>query len=410
MGIFDRIFKRGVQSRSMSAARSSASNSIFYPTSPNFSDKVGAVRSCKKIISESIAKIPLEVKRYNSYGRYYVRDVKNPLYDVLSVRPNARMTAFDLIRSMVIQMLDYGNAYLLPVRDVMGNVEALYLLEGVAYDQYSNTYTVNDATNNISGVFTSDEVIHLRNLGSNGYVGESTILQASRVIGISAAADQELSQLFSTGSRFRGIISGDSSQPMGFGANAVKGLQEVRNQMSEELRNGETIVYLAGDMKFTPFSMTPADVQLLDNKKFTVSEIARFFGVPASLIGGDGGSSYSNAENDNVNFVNLTLSPLLRQIELELSAKLITPEQRGYYHIQFDRDALYTSDLTTKASYIKATIEAGVRTVNEWRKAEGFPALEGGDEAVVSANLVTLKSRINEGNNGNTQPTQSATE
>jgi hypothetical protein len=88
----------------------------------------------------------------------------------------------------------------------------------------------------------------------------------------------------------------------------------------------------------------------------------------------------------------------------ELNAKLIDPMMRGYYKIQFDREALYTTDLTTKANYMKATIEAGVRTVNEWRRADGFPMLEGGDEAVVSANLVTLKSRINEGQQeGNTQ-------
>ena len=119
----------------------------------------------------------------------------------------------------------------------------------------------------------------------------------------------------------------------------------------------------------------------------------------------DGGSTYSNAEMDSVLFLNGALSPLLRQIELELSAKLIADEERGYYKIQFDREALYTTDLTTKANYMKATIESGVRTVNEWRKVEGFPALVGGDEAVVSANLVTLKSRINEGQQeGNTQP------
>jgi HK97 family phage portal protein len=158
-------------------------------------------------------------------------------------------------------------------------------------------------------------------------------------------------------------------------------------------------------MKFTPFTMTPADVQLLDNKKFTVKEIGRFFRVPPSMLYEDGGSTYSNAEMDSVLFLNGALSPLLRQIELELSSKLIADEERGYYKIQFDREALYTTDLTTKANYMKATIESGVRTVNEWRKAEGFPALVGGDEAVVSANLVTLKSRINEGQQeGNTQP------
>lgn len=405
MGLFSRLF--GQQQRSACELRYEGNVPVLYPASPRLAEKVAAVYSCEKLISESIAKIPLEVKRYNSIGRYYVRDVKNPLFDVLATRPNPRMTAYDLLRATVMQMLNYGNAYLFPERNSMEDVVALYLLENVSYDQRSNLYTVNDSTNGISGIYTADEIIHLRNLGSNGYVGESTIKQAARVIGISSAADDELNKLFATGSRFRGILTGKPTV-MGVGGAQQKQLEDVRDRVKGELAMGETIVYLPGEMQFSPFSMTPADVQLLDNKKFTVKEIGRFFRVPPSMLYEDGGSTYSNAEMDSVLFLNGALSPLLRQIELELFSKLIRPEERGYYRIQFDRDALYTTDLTTKANYMKATIEAGVRTVNEWRKAEGFPALDGGDEAVVSANLVTLKSRINEGNEGDTKPATSA--
>lgn len=404
MGIISNIFRRKQHIRSVGTLRQEGGRVVYYPSSPLFAEKVAAVYSCEKLIAESIAKIPLELKRYNGVGRYYVRDVKNPLFDVLATRPNARMTAYDLLRGTVMNMLNYGNAYLFPVRDAVGNVVELYLLEGVAYDRYSNTYTVNDNTNGIYGVYTADHIIHLRNLGSDAYLGESTIRIAARTIGISTDADNELSRLFSSGSRYRGILTGNPSV-MGVGAAQRNQLSEVRDKLTADLANGETIVYIPGDMRFSTLSMTPTDVQLLDNKKFTVKEIGRFFRVPPSMLYEDGGSTYSNAEMDSVLFLNGALSPLLRQIELELSAKLIGDEERGYYRIQFDREALYTTDLTTKANYMKATIESGVRTVNEWRKAEGFPALVGGDEAVVSANLVTLKSRINEGQQeGNTQP------
>lgn len=404
MGIFD-IFRKQKQHLRSSAGtvRQEGGRLVYYPSSPTFAEKVAAVYSCEKLISESIAKIPLEVKRYNSTGRYYVRDVRNPLYDILATRPNARMTAYDLLRGTVMNMHNYGNAYLYPERDGKGDVVALYLLEGVNYDRYTNTYSVSDNTNGIYGVYTADRIIHLRNLGSDAYLGESTIRIAARTIGISTNADNELSQLFTSGNRHRGIITGSAEAPLGYGANKIDAMNKAKEDMQNALRSGETIVVLPGDMKFSPFSMTPADVQLLDNKKFTVKEIGRFFRVPPSMLYEDGGSTYSNAEMDSVLFLNGALSPLLRQIELELSAKLIADEERGYYKIQFDREALYTTDLTTKANYMKATIESGVRTVNEWRKVEGFPALVGGDEAVVSANLVTLKSRINEGNQGNSQ-------
>lgn len=404
MGIFDRLFSRSKsERRSLGRFAVEGGRVVYYSASPDFAKKVGAVYRCEKLISESIAKIPLEVKRYNSIGKYYMRDVKNPLYDVLNIRPNARMTSYDLLRATIIKMLDSGNAYLYPERE-NGNVVALYLLENVAHDKMSNTYMVSDSINNIHGTFTGDEIIHLRNIGRDGYTGESTISKAARVIGISSSADEELSSLFATGSRYRGIITGNPQGAIGVGGAAKDQLKAVRDNMREELQQGETLVWLPGEMKFMPFSMTPADVQLLDNKKFTVQEVGRFFSVPPHMLYTDGGNAYSNAENESVEFMNDTLSPLLTQIEKELNAKLIDPMMRGYYKIQFDREALYTTDLTTKANYMKATIEAGVRTVNEWRRADGFPMLEGGDEAVVSANLVTLKSRINEGQQeGNTQ-------
>lgn len=403
MGFFDKIFLRSRnQKRSLGRFAIEGGRVVYYSASPDFAKKVGAVYRCEKLISESIAKIPLELKRYNSIGKYYVRDVKNPMYDVLALRPNGRMTAYDLFRSAIIKMLDSGNAYLYPERE-NGVVVALYLLENVAHDKLSNTYMVNDATNGIYGTYSGEDIIHLRNIGRDGYSGESTISKAARVIGISASADEELGQLFSTGSRYRGIVTGNSSQVMGLGAAQKKQLEDVRDQLKSELSAGETIVYLPGDMKFTSFSMTPADVQLLDNKRFTVQEVGRFFSVPPHMLYTDGGNAYSNAEMESVEFINDTLSPLLTQIELELSAKLIPAEMRGYYRIQFNRELLYTTDLTTKANYMKATIEAGVRTVNEWRRADGLPALVGGDEAVVSANLVTLKSRINDGKDGDTQ-------
>lgn len=117
MGIISNIFRRKQYIRSVGTLRQEGGRVVYYPSSPLFAEKVAAVYSCEKLIAESIAKIPLELKRYNGVGRYYVRDVKNPLFDVLATRPNARMTAYDLLRGTVMNMLNYGNAYLFPVRD-----------------------------------------------------------------------------------------------------------------------------------------------------------------------------------------------------------------------------------------------------------------------------------------------------
>jgi HK97 family phage portal protein len=351
-----------------------------------------------KLISESVARIPLELKRYDAAGRYFRNDFTNPLYTVLAEQANSRQTAFELLRGAVVQMLVEGNAYLLPRRNALGDVEELILLRGVTYDSRTNLYRVTDTVHGIDEIFFADDIVHLRNLGlRDDLEGVPTIKQASTSIGLSASADNELGNLFKTGSRYRGFITGRGSADGGLiGAHQDKALEDMRNRLKSDLASGDSLLWLPEDMDFKALSMTPQDLQLLENKKFTVKEIGRYFRVHPSMLYEDGGSTYSNAEMDSVLFLNNTLWPILRQIELELTCKLIPREERGYYRIKFDKDEMYTTDLSTKAKYMTDTIANGVYTINDWRHREGNPPVEGGDVAMCSANLVTVGSRVAE--------------
>ena len=408
MGFLDRLFKR---SASVAVPVSIGNDRwTYYYAGAGTAEKVAAVYSCVKLISESVASIPLELKRYDPAGKYFRNDYGNPLYTLLAEQPNSRQTSFEFIRSIVVRMLVDGNAYVYPRRNAFGDVAELLLLQGVSYKVKDNVYRVDDAVNGIDEVLMPGEIIHLRNLGlSDDYVGVPTIRQAATAIGLSASADGELSNLFKNGSRYRGFITGKSN---GTGSSLVgvhqdKALEDMRNRLKSDLAAGDSLLWLPEDMDFKALSMTPQDLQLLENKKFTVKEIGRYFRVHPSMLYEDGGSTYSNAEMDAVTFQNNTLLPILRHIELELACKLIHPDERGRYRIKFDQDEMYTTDLSTKANYMKATIEAGVYTINDWRHKEGNPPVEGGDVAMCSANLVTVGSRVAESqkleneNNGN---------
>ena len=382
---------------------------MYVNASPQLAEKIAAVYSCVKLISESIAKIPLEYKRYNKYGKYFVRDYSSPLYDILNVRPNEKMSAYDFMRGLWVKVLMEGNGYVLIRRDIYGKVDDLVLLNSVTYDAPTNTYSVNDYVNGIVGTYMSGDIIHIRNLGfGDGLTGESTIRMAARVIGVSASADRELTEVFDAGGRQRGIITGGDSGQMGFAAQKDTQVAKQAASMAERLRSGERIIPMPGDMKFTPFQMTPADIQLLDNKRFTVKEIGRFFRVSPSLLYEDGGNTYTNAEMSPVVFLNTTLSPLLTQLEQEFMHKLISKENRAYYRITFDRDVMYNTDLTTKTNRQRGMLETGIKTVNELRRDEGMPAIEGGDVPMISANLVPLKERVNPQNVEPKQPNKNA--
>jgi HK97 family phage portal protein len=396
MGFLDRFFKR---SASVAVPVSIGNgNWAYYYAGAGTAEKVAAVYSCVKLISESVASIPLELKRYDPAGKYFRNDYGNPLYTLLAEQPNSRQTSFEFIRSIVVRMLVDGNAYVYPRRNAFGDVAELLLLQGVSYNVKDNVYRVIDTVNGIDEVLMPYEIIHLRNLGlRDDYEGVPTIRQAATAIGLSASADGELSNLFKNGSRYRGFITGKSGAGASLiGAHQDKALEETRNKILTDLASGANIVCLPEDTDFKALSMTPQDLQLLENKKFTVKEIGRYFRVHPSMLYEDGGSTYSNAEMDAVTFQNNTLLPILRHIELELACKLIHPDERGRYRIKFDQDEMYTTDLSTKANYMKATIEAGVYTINDWRHKEGNPPVEGGDVAMCSANLVTVGSRVAE--------------
>lgn len=128
-------------------------------------------------------------------------------------------------------------------------------------------------------------------------------------------------------------------------------------------------------------------MQFLESRKFTVRDICRFFGVHPSFVFDDTSNNYKSAEMANVAFLSNTLNPLLRNIENEFLRKLIAPSLCCKRKFEFDRRALYSSDLDSKVKYQTATIAAGIYTVNDWRQIENRPPIKGGDKILVSANL-----------------------
>ncbi|MGL5262211.1 MAG: phage portal protein, partial [Bacteroides sp.] len=158
-------------------------NSRVYVGSQESAMKLATVFRCTSILSGSIASLPLQVKRKKN-GYFTIAD-DDPLDYILNKVANPRMTSYDLIENAVIQMVNSGNAYILPKYDVNADPVELILLapNTVNYDLSSDTYTVNDFINNVYGSYLPEEIIHLKNLSlDGGYTGVSTIRYASTVM------------------------------------------------------------------------------------------------------------------------------------------------------------------------------------------------------------------------------------
>jgi len=349
--------------------------------------RVGTVYRCVNLLADSVANLPIQYMRKK--GDIFIDDVNSSLHYLLTVQPSPAMSAVDFWRQAVQYILLRGNAYIVPVFDFVSmDWMRLVLVDPrcVAHDTINDTYSICDITAGISGVYNEAEIIHLKNYTNDGKNGISTLSFARTTTDIALTGDQETLSQFTNGGSVRGIVSNDTSV-RGFGEYQDKQLEKTANDLDERFRSGERIVSVPGQVQLSPISLSGADMQFLENRKFTVRDICRFFGVHPSFVFDDTSNNYKSAEMANVAFLSNTLNPILRKIEVELHRKLVAPSLCCKRKFQFDRRGLYACDLDSRTKYQAQTIAAGLYTVNEWRKEENKPAVEGGDTVLVSANL-----------------------
>lgn len=354
--------------------------------------KLSAAYRCTAILSGTIASLPLQYKRKKN--GVFVPDEKETLYRLPTRRPNNRMGSFEFIRNMVILMVNRGNAYIF-IRRTFGEPTALILLSpgSTTYDKYTDTYTVCDIINHINGVFESNDIIHLRhNSQDGGYTGVSVIESASRVMSVAASADNQTLKTFQNGGKIKGIISGIKGESKGLNALSDNQTSDVAERVESELSSGRDIVSVSGDMSFSQLSFTPADTQLIENKKLTVLDICRFYGVHPDKVFAGQPTNYKASETGQVSYLTDTLQPYLRQIESEFETKLIYDAVAFDYKIGFDLSVLYQTDLMTQVTYWKTLLEIGGITSNEIRSHLGKAPISGGDIMFITCNVAPADS------------------
>lgn len=348
---------------------------------------VATVFRCVKLLSESVANLPLQyLKRKDGI----FTEVSNDRLDyLLNVQPDNAINAFDFWRQVVQELLLDGNAYIVPVYNTVSmELDRLALCERgtVMHDTIHDIYTVRDLNNGISGVYTEDEIIHIKGLTlRNSKKGVSVLTYARLTMNIAATGDQETQNRFANGGNVRGIVSNDTSV-RGFGEYQDKQLEKTAENLDSRFQSGERIVSLPGQVDFKQISLSSTDMQFLESRKFTVIEICRFFSVPPTFVYADTSNNYKTVEQADVDFLSHTLNPLLRNIEIELRRKLIAPSLCRKYKFKFDRRELFACDLNGMMNYGTKLLQIGT-TVNEVRRMNNLTPVDCGDTVLVSANL-----------------------
>ena len=349
--------------------------------------KISAVYRCVAILSGTIAALPLYPRRKSNKGDFAI-DYDSPLYSLLKWQANPQMSTYQLLENAVVDILLNGKAYIFP-KYRKGELYELVLLDrgSVHYDEFKGTYTISDHKNNIFGQYDPWRIICLQNK-----LGISTIQYASRILNISANADEQTLVNMRNGNKEKGFLTGGSAMT-GMGTVQDEQVDRVAERLREQLSSGESVMRLPGELQWQPYSISPADAEILDNRKFGVFEICRFFGVHPDKVFVEQTSNYKASENSQTSFMTDTLQPLLAQIESEFTIKLMPKKLVGkQVKIEFDRVALYQLDPISAASYYKNMFEVGGINTNEIRLSENKPPVEGGDVAFVTANVAPITS------------------
>lgn len=388
------------EARSADAVNWSGSLVEADPYSDSKALKIATLYRCINIKASAVASMGMTLRRRRKFDvggnvhQTYVADEGDSLNWLLSMRASRKMSSFDLLFNMTAQLDLYGNAYVLPLYRG-GEVSELVLLApwAVSYDKYKDKYTISDVVNGLSDVVDEDDIIHVRNFSTDGgYTGVSTLAFAANSLGIAYNTDKQQADMFATGSTLRGFISGDQSTVQGFGQLQDSQLASVGERVETQLRSGRRIFSLPGVMRFNQLQLSPADMQLLDSKKFNCLEICRFMGVHPDKVFQSTSTNYKASENSQTVFMTDTLQPLIRKIESEFNVKLLGPQLMKRMRITFNLDRYYESDILSKADYYLRMEQAGALTPNEIRSREGRAPVDGGDATFISCNVAPITS------------------
>lgn len=387
------------------------------------------------LIMQTMGQMRVQYQKMNGEGGNFIEDRygdASRLNYLLQVRPNPLMTASQLQEQIEFRKIYYGNAFVYIERDFSGWPKNLWLCTGGGYDPISNTYHLvynRDGRPALTIAAEAQDVLHYKNifLTDDFFMGIPTIVYAMKTLSIAATADEQTLKDMAKGGKQKVILQEEKSPTLGTRGRANRQeLKKMTRQFAEDWTDGDFILL---DNVASPqiISQTAQQLQVLENRGFQVSDIARILGVPRIMMMEDQGASYKMPEHATQEFLLRTIQPRIREYEDELNSKMLTVDDFGKRRIHVCELALRRLDAKGQAEIDKMHLESGW-SVNEIRSQYDLPNIPDGDEHYVSMNLGVVGSpKLKEGSGagrpsglqtidstqnggGETQETKTATE
>lgn len=415
MGILSGLFHSRDKPRdSMNGSRYSfffGGTTAGKPVNEQTAMQMTAVYSCVRILSETVAGLPLHVYRYNDTGGKE-KILQHPLYKLLHDEPNPEMTSFAFRETLMSHLLLWGNAYAQIIRNARGEVLALYPLmpNKMTVDRDSNGrlfYLYQKSTDDAptlgkdSRVYLDpSDVLHIPGLGFDGLVGYSPIAMAKNAVGLAIATEEYGAKFFANGAAPGGVLEHPGT---------IKDPQKIKeswNAAYQGSTNAHRVAVLEEGMKYQAIGISPEQAQFLETRKFQINEIARIFRIPPHMLADLEKSSFSNIEQQSLEFVKYTLDPWVVRWEQAMCRALLSPSEKPTVFIKFNVDGLLRGDYASRMTGYATARQNGWMSANDIRELENLdriPAELGGDLYLINGAMTKLQDA---GAFANTQGTE----
>lgn len=335
-----------------------------------------------RIISEAIASLPRAIRLYTDGG---VEDAStHPAYKLINVKPNSYTNPYTFWAVIITWIKGWGNAYALIKRDTAGNPIELHQIHPsrvrITVINGKKWYRVSgkDADLvNLNGIYPDYNMLHFMEVSFDGVIGVNPIIYNAAALGKAMATEQFAADFFRQGGNIRAVMETDGSL-------GEKEFKAFTDHFAASAQNFTTPLLEYG-IKYKQLSVDPVASQLIQSEIMSIQDVCRIINVPPHLVAELSRSTFSNIEHQNIQFVQYSLRPVAKRIEVELESKLFLGDP-GKYDVKFILDGLLRGDTTSRAAFYHNAILDGYMSRNEVRELEGLKPIEGLDDMLYPLN------------------------
>lgn len=350
--------------------------------------QLSAVYSCIAVLGRSLGQLPLHVLRKDAGGKVQ-RATDHPLYYLLHDEPNQFQTSYDWRETAMVHVNGWGDSFSHVNRNRKGEVISLdFLGPREAYLEKSTTgryiYRVNNDDLTTRAVQMPD-MLHFKAIGSGAKMGTSPIRQCREAFALGLESQNYGNRFFAGGGRPTAVVGVKGALTKDSWERVKTAWKKAQATLKKDDNN---TLLLPTELEYKALTIAPEDAQFLETRKFSRSEVAGIYNVPAHMINDLDKATFSNISEQAIQFVRHTMIPWVVKFEQEMNRKLFTDaERRAGYYVKFNLNGLLRGTAKERAEFYNIATRGGWMNRNEVRDLEEMNQVDGLSEFILSADL-----------------------